>query len=364
MKTYIVTISVVALAFSAAAAAQAAEINVAPGVAVSGAGVADANIPLAVRAFRADLVVLGEVEKDGVTEELKLTVPGADSAGTDTFTSYSVKVRECLRERIIVTGPGSTTKPAPSRVDVLVRQPAPDAPDKTLVPVLEKGKKYLLLLSRIDGRKEYYLAPGAANCVPATPEAVDQYTEAANLEKWPWGKAVDGLELAVLVAPKIVMFTPTTTVGTGAVNVTIVLHEVRSGKTVNVGELIVPGVPVAVAIRNSNKEPVSFRLDPTAKMLGIGALRGDKTVAADLYQDVKDEAEKIVTVEGRQTVLLGPAGVVACALPTKMELAAGKWLFKATLETKSAKTGSTTQKALWAGKLESDEAIVEVGNGK
>lgn len=292
------------------------------------------------RAWTADLIVVGKIVKLGDAEELDLKLPFRDKAGTWSFVTYTVEVKEVIALRALPAD-GSPAKPAgaPAKggtVRVLTSAYAVAA-DKPIqfkgLPIRHDsepvvGQTYLLILYRLTGRTEYYLPANAGYWDSPDAQNIKAIRSLLDTSKWPWGKAESGLQIA--------LFAPSEA-------------EMRLG-----------GAPmnVAVALRNASDKPVTIVLNPMDMPMSLSATGADgKPVPIKLYAGPCKEPAGgwRRKLEPGDVVFIKPLGLATEMTLVTAGIGEGKW----TLHAEFSGRGTSAFES-WIGKVQSKPVEVEV----
>lgn len=151
-----------------------------------------------------DLVVVGKVaaNKDSAEEELRL--PGMKKAYKRYMQTSSIEVSEVIMDL------GSAHRTGEKiQVIAMAKKPQPKQPgmmihmaDGPSYPSLRAGTVYLMVLRKMPDKPGMYYLPADPRYFvidsPQTKKRVDSLRKMANVASWPWGKAVDGLQLAIM----------------------------------------------------------------------------------------------------------------------------------------------------------------------
>ncbi|MFP4217224.1 MAG: hypothetical protein ACLFVH_15005 [Phycisphaerae bacterium] len=241
--------------------------------------------------LQGDRVVVGRVVEMSDPNKMKLALPGRKKPVEGTFVTYTIEVEKSIKpkppgkdgrdannvspERITVIAYGTPKRQAgnANNVNVQVRggaqvvvrggggKPVVLGPGQGgVVPVqgavigprrgpnLKKGRSYIFVLRRFrPGDDRYYLEPTYPWWVPATKLTRGIYTSAADVEGWPWGKAVDGLQLALLRG--------------------------RTSKLMSIKGTV--SAPLPIALRNTGKEALSVVVDKPGERFSVKAFDTD-----------------------------------------------------------------------------------------
>ncbi|HEY8665449.1 MAG TPA: hypothetical protein VIL86_02230, partial [Tepidisphaeraceae bacterium] len=275
-------------------------------------------------------VVIATVDKASEAKTVEMLQPGMKDFGKALVVSYTVTVSEDLGSPAKKDAPAETIEfLAPAREPMPGNVMVGDGPN---YPVLQLESSYVLLLDdaeiRQDGKKDktLFLPAYFKNFRPVEDELTAKVRDTANIDKWPWGDAKDGLELAVFQQwPKMPV---------GAY-----FH-------------------TAVAARNVSKKPIKVDLTATEKHLRIFATdEAGKALDADLYRgNLKADKPVIVTVAPGEVIWVGPSGPANYGMGFTLPVTPGEWTLQASYEnTKQDKSAP-----VWTGKITSAKQTIEV----
>ncbi|MFP4052531.1 MAG: hypothetical protein ACLFV7_01545 [Phycisphaerae bacterium] len=330
-------------------------------------------------------VVVGEVVEAGEPNEMKVTLPGKSEAVKATFVKYTVRVEETLKpkpkkedsqgdtsggEKITVWAFGRPLRRVRGggNVNVQVRGPirvvvqggggkkvvlgpgqggninpqAAKAAPRT-GPLLRTGGKYVFVLKRMaPGKDEYYLEPAYPWWSVANDVTISQYKTAADVEKWAWGKAVKGLQLAVLPGRTTKLMT-------------------LRGKV---------STPLPLALRNSGDETIELYLENPTDLFGVKATDADgnsvdgefltKKLAARRTEAEDGNAPLSLTIKPGEIRFLnwGDAGYPGMIrLPIKQ---GGKWNIEVTYSVKAEGKAVSEPSKCWSGQVTSGKLEKEI----
>lgn len=320
-----------------------------------------ANVALEIITTRSELIVVAEVVEAGQAARLRLKVPDSPKAVDTWFRRCKLTVTRVIKEDPPAAKPAKKSQAA-RKIDVLARAQRPQKPGEPVLrvangnyPNLRVGQSYVLILRKMPGKTEYYLPSYPKNYGRATKDRIARIEKAANVDKWPWGKAVNGLQIALVPSRPVV-------------NLMTVRQSVR-GPDGQMGQPVTKKlayVQAVVALRNTSKKALAVNLymgDGFLKVEGTGP--AGKTVSPDLYgflaamglagpqaKDVaKIEPGKVMFINARGQTKYGGGG-------HPLPLSPGKWKFKASYT--SVRKANVKGGKLWTGKIESAAADVEV----
>lgn len=301
------------------------------------------DIPPPILIAQARRVVLARVVTAGQPQEINV-VSRTGMAITGWWRTYQVRVTEDLQRPALMET---------ARVEMLTfitpaaAPPPPVTEGQPLVfgsgaawPVLEVNKEYLLLLeSRQDG-KGLFLPTHFSNYRPANDAMVQKVRTIANPGTWPWGKAVDGLQL---------LFWPEAGYAHVAANDESLCY-----------------LPTVAALRNVSKVPIQVNLYGGDKPLRavftndatgtkVGTRWYDHLDAARTY----DPQTESVDIAPGEILWIGPDGKAPFGLGLDLPLAQGNWTITATYTSVRVKDTAVDRaspwalRPLWKGTLES-----------
>jgi len=151
-----------------------------------------------------DLVVVGKVAANKDSAEQEVRLPGMKKAYKRYMQPWSIEVSEVLMDL------GSAHRAGEKiQVIALAKKPQPKQPgmmihlaDGPSYPSLRAGTAYAMALRKLGDKPGLYYLPADPRYFvidsPQTKERVESMRKMANVASWPWGKVVDGLQLAVM----------------------------------------------------------------------------------------------------------------------------------------------------------------------
>ncbi|MDP6635374.1 MAG: hypothetical protein QGG42_10775 [Phycisphaerae bacterium] len=275
-------------------------------VAPAGAQAMLADIPLEIIAARSELIVVVRVTDAKQPVKLKMDLPDSPKAVTAWFGKYKLSVTRVIAENGKPPAPAAAKPPARS-IHVFTQTPRPQPPVRPKIMVsdayfasLKVGQSYILILRAMPGKPEYYLPSYPKNYRPARPDDIAKIEKAADVSKWPWGKAVGGLEIALA---------PTRT----TVHLRQVTRSVRGpdGKFRRQFKGLSAYLTLVIALRNVTKAPINVSLYQEDKFLAVTARGpGNKVIKADLYGYLATGGRRVVPVGPRHTTTIAPGQLV------------------------------------------------------
>jgi hypothetical protein len=316
--------------------------------------------PLEFLVGRSELVVVAKVVKVEDAGELKIAAPDERKPAQGRFTRYTLAVSEVIREEKAAAprdpnaAPSPATQPAPRRISILAKTPPVairgQMPDGGYWVDLREDQSYILLLRRLPDRQEYYLPLHPMNSRPAAKQEVDKVKKAAEFSSWPWGKSVDGLQIALLMN--------------------------RTQARLQKSWVRVPGGPaqgvpqttarfeMVLALHNLSDKAIRVDLHPTGEFLKLQAADANgKALSLDLYAEVRKTAVGSAIEPYSREIAPGRVLFVVAegeakeATVLQPQMTPGKWTFKASYA--NALKGPTTP-PFWNGQAESAPVEVEV----
>ncbi len=322
-----------------------------------------ADVPLEIIAARSELVVVADVVKTNPPAMIALNVPDSPKPVNTWFMKCTLRITRVITENGKPPAAGDA-KPANRTIEIFTRAPRPAQPGQPRIAVsdmyyasLQAGKGYVLLLRKMAGRAEYYLPSYPRNSAPAGAEEIKKIERAALVAKWAWGKAVGGLQIALVPRQTRVQ-----------------LRQIRRHVRGKDGRMRPQfqgksaSVPCVVALRNVAKEPVAVNLYAGDRLLSVVAKGpGGKTVKPDLYgwlarADLALFSPKYTAIIKPGAVLfIGPTGKGDYGMSLNLDVATGKWRLQASYTCARQAAGVGGRK-LWTGTIQSAPAEIEVTN--
>lgn len=299
------------------------------------------NIPWPVLIAQARRIVIARVDTIGDPQPAAVPLP-AGAANTGRWRSCTVTVKEDLQRM----NEDKFRRPDNEKIEFLI--PAPAEGELHLMletapvyPVLKVNQEYLLLLQPTADDKALYLPAYFRNYLPADDPAVAKVRPLANPATWPWGNAVDGLQL--LFWPEV-----------GYAHV-----------APNDAEMCF--LPTVAALRNVSDKTIQVNLYGGFERPLNAVAKNDKNgeqVNTQWYDNLNhqrmyDASQDNVDIAAGEILWIGPFGREPLGLKLDLPLYAGNWTMTATYTNqriKPAPTGSPTEsqlRPLWRGTLES-----------
>ncbi len=301
-------------------------------------------IPLPVVVGKADRIVIAQVAEVGEPKEMELKSP--DFGGKTWCRTFKAKV---TRE---IGAAGAASKPADKEakaaMEVLARcapPPPPPGPgglmvhvsDRPNYPKFQTGKSYMMILSKLPDRTEYYLPSYFLNFKADADPMVKEVEKLADLDSWPWGKEQNGLRMACMMMSAYV-----TPGGTGDRAFCF----------------------ACVAVRNVSDKPLAVNLYDNDKCLQITATSDAGAFSTNFYnfksrQPADFDASNTVVVNPKAMVFIGPTSLGDRGLGFRLPLDPGKYEFHATY-TNSREGKGKNDVPLWKGTLDSKPVSMDV----
>ena len=235
-----------------------------------------ADVPLAKLVVDSDLVITCEVTNVGPVGKEKFQPPGRPRAISLTVRTAEVAVLDVMRDKnkVLATPKGAKAGAAVRKIKLIYQAREPVAPGQMRpivangYPPVEVGGKYLVIVSKIKGKKAYYLPSYPKNLVRLTArknERADQIRKVADIAAWPWGKVSGGLQMAIVIErPEVYLAT------------------VRRGRGGPPKQLAY--VQFAAAVRNASKKPIVVNTYPPDRLLTLTfSQQGGPPRVQDLY---------------------------------------------------------------------------------
>ncbi len=319
-----------------------------------------ADVPMPQIVLKSDLIAVCEIleVRGPVNEEFQPPDWGGAKARPRWVRTYKDTIHEVFRD----TGKAiKLKKDSATQIDIKALSAAPPKPvqpgmirpimmDGPAYPMLKTGDKYLLILMKLPGEKAFYLPSYPKNYMAVTDRNKARITEVKELvdvEKWPWGKAVAGLQLAAIPTPREPFLNRTRTR--------------RGGPWV-----MRTYVNVCMVMRNTSKKPISISLYEQDKNLSVSYdQEGEATRDHDLYSHLNNPRRRkrvfsdknILTIKPGEIVLVGMNGVAHYGgLCLQLEAKLGEAKIKGAYEGKR----DVPDKKLWKGRVESKPVKLEI----
>lgn len=312
----------------------AAVVAVALFVSASGAlAMQAAPTPPEILIYKTPLMVTGEVTESAAAEKVSIQLADMTQAREYWLVKHKIKIAKVIKDSYATTQPANDDKVYPKIkplaegdvIDVFEMSNDPAVDVKRAFPPMAKGQSYVLLLEKPKDNATYYVQcflPG---------DQAKAFERVADVDKWAWGKTVDGLQLALCLPP------------------TAIANR-------NIGAVI--------AVRNTTDKPIVLNLDPADKFLS-GTITGDQAGAIDFYKlmrvDVGTfEARYTTTIQPKAVAFIGPTGQTPYTVFLPVDLKPGKATLQITYT--STREGEGDPK-LWKGTLQSATVEIEIKVG-
>lgn len=300
------------------------------------------NLASQVLAGKSDAVILGKVVEQAQAQKMKIQLPGQDQASEQWGCVYKVEVSKVFNACKLIPAPKAAKNRSapPQRITVYMLAPMAAGDARGVLPgfrrqsLLVKDATYILYLKKLP--KADAFMPISSTAIQ--PELVNSWTEFekdVNPEKWPWGKTVGGLQMAVFTGMQAI---------------------------------VQPGGPAdcwaLIAVRNAGKKPIALNLYPKDKFLKVALVSKGKTNAPDLYEDVANwqlgsaGKDHVATLAPGEIVFLNRKGTSDAAEQVAFTAEPGDYQLKVTYE--SNRKGTAGKARLWVGKLESKPADIKL----
>jgi len=308
------------------------------------------DTPLEIVTAKAELIVTGKVTSAAVPAEFERLLPDINRPVKAWYTEYQVTVN-----RVIKSASGIKVRKG-DQIVIAARAAPPRGPGLIMVdgpsyPNLKKGSAYVLLLRRLPGKeKGYYLPAYFKNFRPDRKQDVDPIVKAAQVDRWAWGKAVNGLQFAMA-----------TTRDWAQLGRQVVRRRV-GGKWVQMPPSV--HVRCVMALRNRSKKPMTVSLYPGDKFLSVDAInKAGKKVHVDFYAYLEtrklapfDPAKNTLRVEPGKIVFISSYGTGVYGMGFNFAAPAGKWTLRAKYSAQRKENGLD----LWLGESVSGPVDFEV----
>jgi hypothetical protein len=363
-RRYITGIAVVSIAALVATAA--------PTALKRGAPMRVQRRPLAEAVLQAERVIVGKVLEAGDPNETTMKLPDANKPVEGRFITYTVEVIQPIKpipEKKIFGERGDIV-PArpPEKIQVVANVPdraRPVAIGKAIgpggAPIVIGGRarpagltedgEYILCLRRLKaGDPRFYVPLTVPWRRPVNKHAIKEYQWAADVDDWPWGKAVRGLQLAIVK---------------------------QDGARFSERRRAIPFV-LPLALRNTGKDAITVRLENPADLFGVRATNKDGDSVTGRFSaigvrrgergrnDGDGESKKNKGDRKPLFITLKPGEVRVLSMQdegypgvARMALAPGKWKLRYSyMIAKMSK--NVGDREFWAGGVTSGEVEVEV----
>ncbi|MCP4379680.1 MAG: hypothetical protein GY794_26365 [bacterium] len=314
------------------------------------------DIPLPIVATRGDLIVIADVTDSEQAAQLELKFPGTPKATTAWAVKYKLNVTRVIRENGKMLAK-TDAKAGKREISIFLIAPKPQLPgtprlESHFTP-LKVGQPYVLILQNMPDKPEYFLPAHPRNRCSVSDKNIARVEKAADITKWPWGKADSGLVTAMIPSVSSVQLRQKYSFVRGA-----------NGKFIRKPKEVIAYMPCLIALRNITKKPLSVSLYPNDKFLSITARNAKgKSVKVDLYQYLNNPALRIVpfgpqhikTIAPGEMLFIQARGLASDGTVVKLKLPAGDWKFK--VEYTCKRKGD---KPLWNGTIKSTPVPLEV----
>ena len=310
-----------------------------------------ADVPLPKLVLDSDLVVVGVVKKNAEPTEMTLELPGWPGAGKQWFVRSTFQVERFLH---------NPNKPAGGRandIEILAITPAPRDPgagpmlmhSEMFFANLQPGQKYLLILHKLPGRKEYYVPTYPKNYIlvnDASQERVAETEKVCDVERWPWGKEVNGLQLALVPSASRIPLS-------------------RSRKTRGGPFFDSALVNVTFALRNTSKNPIALNVYRGDRYLSLTYASPGHAVKTHNFYGARvrlapwSDEKHVLEIPPGEIVFIGPHGPGGYGTHVALEAPPGMLTLQAGYSS-DRKASSKSGLNLWTGTLHSADAEVEV----
>lgn len=309
------------------------------------------NVPLPALIADANLVAVVEVVCVDPAIDRTLQPPGFAREVTRPFRTFHLRCKEVLWDPSGTFDANTPPEKLPS-VKALAQAPPPRRPgvfiaDGPSYPNLQPGREYVVILKGF-GERYYYLPAYFKNFTEVRDRSADfiaQVRDAAKVDEWAWGEAVDGLRLAVVPARKEQNLPPQPR-----------RNPAKDPRPAH--------VPLVVALRNVGDKPVTINTYLADRTLRLHYTTPDGTSheqpiyrGMDRRRGPFDPDKHVATVRPGQIVSLGPAGIMPYGLGIAMKTVPGKVTIRASYAS-DRKAPLPHDRTLWRGAVRSDPAEV------
>ncbi|MHC4718358.1 MAG: hypothetical protein ACYS5V_15405, partial [Planctomycetota bacterium] len=298
-------------------------VTVALAVCVAAWGVSPASerpetVPVEISAVRSDLVVVGTVDAVGEPEKMQVAPPPSTQPAEGVYRKCRLRVKAVLKDAA-----AEAERVKPEQIISFLARVAKDGGRPKPPALLAEGASCVLLLRRLAGREELYL-PDRPSCRhPADPEAIYRVREAAQTDAWRWGKAVDGLQIALASIPR-------------AYPLTMEVRRRRGHDGRWRAKMVRPMVRLrpVVAVRNVSDKPRSLSMHPgdwslSVEGVGSGGGKISQEIFRPPYRPPAFDPAAIQVLQPGQIRFIAQGGMVDESMPLYLRLADGQWSLKA-----------------------------------
>lgn len=321
------------------------------------------GVLLAYMATQADLIVSGRVGEISKGQVQSVELPDKPGKPVELLlATHKVTISEVLGGKMqIEKDLASTSQPAQdSTIEVFAEVQEPGMDQGRYFAKLELGKDHYLVLRKMPGRKDYWLMPNPLCCMLKELLAKAVLERAIHVEKWPWGKVADGLQMAMIVHSNMVSL---------------------PGRDPAPGLAKQGTVFFNFVLRNTTDKPITVNLNPPDKLFAVEVTGPDgKSTRHELSSELRsaDELAKAVfdagmicTIKPGEMIFVGPDGLTqGVAQALTLPIAPGKWTCQAAYENTRAEgpkpevaknptpAGAAPAK-LWKNKVLAGEVVIE-----
>jgi len=305
------------------------------------------DIPLEILTTKSDLIITGKVTAAAVPAQFERAVPDYPKPVRAWYTEYNVTV-----DRVIKTAEGVKVKKG-DKIVVVSQSAPPRQPGLIMVDGpsyanLKRDAAYVLILHKLPGNEGYYLRPYFKCFRPNRKQDVDPIVKAAQVDKWAWGEAANGLQFALV-----------TTRSWAQLGRQVVRRRV-GGRWVKMPPSV--HVQSVMALRNVSKKPITVSVYPGDRFLSLGAVNdAGKRVDVDFYAYLQakkpapfDPAGNTLKVQPGKITFISSYGKGEYGIGFNLAAPAGKWKLTATYAAKRKGAG------LWIGTVSSAPVDFEV----
>jgi hypothetical protein len=307
-----------------------------------------------------DLIVVADVTETQAAARLRLNVPGYSKPLETWFRKYGLKISRVITENGKVP-PKAAAMPANRTIEVFARSLPPPRPDQPAIlvpgmyfPSLTVGKSYVLILRKMASKPEYYLPSHPKNYRPAGKEEIALVERVAVVDKWPWGRAIKGLRLALVPEETMVTQQQVRRSARG-----------KGGRMQTAFQGRSATVQCQIALRNVSDAPVGIALYRWDRFLSVTMTDPNgKAVKADLYGPpdrgtiAPFRQGDVAVLSPGEVVFIDPRGKSQQSVSLNLDASAGTWKMQASLASKRGR--APDQKRLWTGVIKSASVEIEV----
>lgn len=320
------------------------------------------DVPLEFLADRSELIVVAKVLRADKPLQMQILAPGENEPHKKLFTRYTLRVTKVIKDEAAAAkakaakvrpAPDKPDKPsAPRKITVLAKTPPAGRILGEAFVSLRGGRSYVLMLRAMPDRADYYLTAYHKRNAPATAEKIAEITKAADVNKWAWGKAADGLQAVLITSRRTARLQKSYVREPGGPRLAVLRISAR--------------IEFVIALRNTSDKAIRISLFPGDQCLKLQAAGpGGAAVSGDLYKEFRGKDYGAFglaftrEIAPGKVMFLDAAGEARRTTIRRLKLTPGKWTFGVSF-TATRKSVAPGGEALWTGKVKSAPVQIEV----